>query len=55
MGYVDDPEKTEESIDTDGWLHTGDIGRIDPINGLIITGRIKVFIYLTTHFVIDIV
>lgn len=41
MGYVDDPEKTEESIDTDGWLHTGDIGRIDPINGLIITGRIK--------------
>ena len=44
MGYVDDLEKTKESVDIDGWLHTGDVGKIDPQHGLMITGRIKVSI-----------
>ncbi|XP_053620475.1 very long-chain-fatty-acid--CoA ligase bubblegum isoform X2 [Plodia interpunctella] len=41
MGYLNDEEKTSAAIDADGWLHSGDIGRIDAHNLLYITGRIK--------------
>uniref|UniRef100_A0A673JAG8 Long-chain-fatty-acid--CoA ligase ACSBG2 n=1 Tax=Sinocyclocheilus rhinocerous TaxID=307959 RepID=A0A673JAG8_9TELE len=41
MGYLNMPDKTEEALDSDGWLHSGDLGKHDQDNFLFITGRIK--------------
>lgn len=40
-GYWGDEEKTLETIDSSGWLHSGDIGTMDEQGYLTITGRIK--------------
>ncbi|TJX43641.1 MAG: AMP-binding protein, partial [Mesorhizobium sp.] len=40
-GYWDDDEKTREAIDTDGWMHTGDLATIDAEGYCNIVGRVK--------------
>ncbi|NYE38814.1 fatty-acyl-CoA synthase [Nocardioides cavernae] len=41
LGYWDEPEKTAEAIDADGWMHTGDLGVMADDGFVEITGRIK--------------
>ncbi|HET7690165.1 MAG TPA: AMP-binding protein [Nocardioidaceae bacterium] len=41
LGYWDDPEKTEEAVDADGWMHTGDLAVMRTDGYATIVGRIK--------------
>lgn len=41
QGYFEDPKATAETIDSEGWLHTGDIGEQDAAGNLRITDRLK--------------
>lgn len=41
MGYLNMEDKTRDVFDEDGWLHSGDIGKIDSEGFLQVTGRIK--------------
>lgn len=45
-GYHNQPDMTAEVIDDKGWLHTGDIAKIDKFGYIYITGRIKNMIVL---------
>ena len=41
MGYLNQPERTAETIDAKGWLHTGDVGAMDNEGFVKITDRMK--------------
>jgi HIP---CoA ligase len=40
-GYFNEPDGSDEAIDADGWLHTGDVGTMDPAGNVTITDRLK--------------
>ena len=48
QGYWQDPAKTAATIDAEGWLHTGDIARIDAAGHVYIAGRIKDILVTST-------
>ena len=48
QGYHNRADATAAAIDADGWLHTGDLGRRDPEGRLLITGRRKELIVLSS-------
>ena len=41
LGYWDDPQRTAEAIDGEGWMHSGDLATMDEAGYVRITGRIK--------------
>jgi acyl-CoA synthetase (AMP-forming)/AMP-acid ligase II len=40
-GYLDDPDATAQTIDAEGWLHTGDVGRADADGYVVLVDRVK--------------
>jgi len=41
QGYWEDPKRTAETIDTEGWLHSGDLGVMDEQGYVAVVGRLK--------------
>jgi len=41
MGYLNNEHETHEALGDDGWLYTGDVGKLDDDGYVYITGRLK--------------
>jgi acyl-CoA synthetase (AMP-forming)/AMP-acid ligase II len=48
-GYLNRPDATAETIDEDGWLHTGDVARVDEDERVYIVDRVKELIKYKGH------
>ena len=43
MGYLNDPVNTSSTLNSEGFLRTGDVGTTDKFGFVYITGRLKVY------------
>nr|CAA6828448.1 MAG: Acyl-CoA synthetase (AMP-forming)/AMP-acid ligase II [uncultured Thiotrichaceae bacterium] len=41
LGYLNNEQATQDTMDAEGWLHTGDLGKLDKDGYVFVTGRIK--------------
>lgn len=48
-GYLDNPEATAAMVDSDGWLHTGDLGQVDEEGCVYLTCRLKELIKVNSY------
>jgi acyl-CoA synthetase (AMP-forming)/AMP-acid ligase II len=48
-GYLGRPDETDVMIDSDGWVHTGDVGRVDADGWLYVVDRVKELIKYKGH------
>lgn len=48
-GYLNNPEQTAATVDSEGWMHTGDLGYVDTRGYLYIVDRLKEMIKYKAH------